>query len=95
MFITEKQAQDLVNTYEKNAAPTQLRRSRFSREYIDAILAQDGCEGLIVYMGQNEDGSYSNVIAGYKGSQRIAGEQLGADAACPKDCLDDDFKNIA
>ncbi len=95
MFISEKQAQDLVTNYEKNASPTQLKRSRFSREYIDAILAQDGCEGLIVYMGQNNDGSYSHIIAGYKGEQRITGEQLAPDRMCPKECPDDDFANIA
>lgn len=92
MYISESQAHDLVTTYKKNAAETQLKSCKFNRAELEAILAQANCEGVIVYMGQNLDGFYANIIAGYDNIKRISGMQLAADSECPKLCDgSDDF----
>jgi hypothetical protein len=87
--ITREQARQMCRNYrdgERRGGP--LRAGAFPRAVLDQILAQAGCEGVRIYLAQNDAGETTLVALGTDADGRDMDQGLIVDDVfpCPPFC---------
>ncbi len=86
--ITLAAASELTKNYRDAKESSDIRGGFFGKEAIQRILDQEGCVGIRIYYGQEEDGTPRLVVVGVEENEDdlVEGELAQASIPCPPNC---------
>jgi hypothetical protein len=86
--ITLADAAGLTRRHRDHGQAGETRSISFGREAFEAILAQAGCTGIRIYLGEREDGEVALVLVGVDESlaDLAEGEVMDRGWPCPPAC---------
>jgi hypothetical protein len=87
-YISLEAASELTKNYRDAEEYGDIKGGFFGKTTIQRILDQEGCVGIRIYYGQDEDGTPKFVLVGVEENEDdiIEGEIAQASTPCPPDC---------
>ncbi len=69
-FISIEEAQKLVSNYQSKIKESDIKAYYVGKDSLQKVLQQDGCVGVRIYFGEDEEGKLQLVIVGVNSEEK-------------------------